>query len=88
MGAEDGAEAALGAVALDGGADGGDGRDHSNAREGGRDGLVSAPEKPDGKGAAVEPAALFAHGTEITRAPQMLLRAETHGAEKAEGRKG
>ncbi|RFC43386.1 MAG: hypothetical protein DUW69_002215 [Verrucomicrobia bacterium] len=88
VGAEDGAEPAFGAVALDGAADLGDGRDYADAREGGRGGGGFAPKKPDGEGAAVEAAALLTHGAKITRAPQMLLRAETHGTAAREGEQG
>jgi hypothetical protein len=86
--AKHGAEAALGAVALDGGTDLGDGGDDADARQSGGSGRGFAPEKPNGKGTAVDATALFARGAKITRAPQMLLRAETHGeGKRLKGRK-
>jgi hypothetical protein len=36
------------------------------------------PQAPDGKGAAIDAAAVLPDGAEITLAPQVLLSAETH----------
>jgi len=86
--AENLAQAALGAVALDGAADGSNGGDHADAGEAGWTGLGVTPEKPDGEGAAVDPATLLPYGAKITRAPQMLLRAEAHEDAARAGERG
>lgn len=76
MVAEHLAEAAFGAVALDGVADGRNGGDDANAHEG----TVAAPRKiPEGKRRTLHTPALFPDSTKIARAAQMLLRAEAHG---------
>ncbi len=78
LGAEEFAEAAFGAIALHGGANGGGGGDDADAgirwRRAGR-----AEFPPDGEGAAVDAAALLAHGADVALAAQVLLSAEAHG---------
>ena len=76
------AEAALGAVAAHSVADGGGGRDDANARRAGWDGEIGggvAAFPPDGEGAAIQAAAVFADDADVALAAQVLLRAETHG---------
>jgi hypothetical protein len=90
---EDFPEAALGAIALDGGADSRGRGDHADARlvgfgwgqhfsrirdGSGGDGFPPAP--PKREGAAFNAAALFAHAPDIALTPQMLLGAEAHGS--------
>ena len=75
--AVEGAEAALGAVALDGAADGGPGSDDPHAGGSGG-GLGGAHPPGQEEGPAVEPAALLAHGAEIIVAPQALAGAQVH----------
>jgi hypothetical protein len=67
-----------------GGADLGDGRHHAEPGAAGGIGRGGAGEKPDREGPAVDSAALLAHGAKITRTPQMLLGAETHGPRLAQ----
>lgn len=79
--AEDFAETALGAVATDGVADGGGRSDHADARcvgIGDRQWDVAAL-PPQGEGATIHPASLFADDADVALAAQVLLRAETHG---------
>ena len=73
------AQAALGAVALDGVADGGSRGDDAETRR--RGGWRIAAEPGERECAAVEAAAVFADRAEIDLAAQMLLGAKTH-AEK------
>ena len=79
--AEDFAQTALGAIAADGVADGGGGGDHADARRvggGARErGVAALP--PQGEGATIHPASLFADDADVALAAHVLLRAETHG---------
>ena len=75
--AVDFAETALGAVAVDGIADGGPGGDHAHAGGGGG-GLGGTPPPGQEEGAAIEAAALLANGAEIVVAPQALPGAQVH----------
>src|SRR6478609_4012112 len=71
------AQAALGAVAVDGVADRGAGGDHTHAGRAGRfRGGTGAPRKQEG--AAVHAAALFADRAEFNHAPQALAGAQMH----------
>lgn len=70
------AEAAFGAVAVDGVADRGPGGDHADARGGGRPGGTLPPSKQ--KGPAINAAALFPHGAKVVIAPQALPGAQEH----------
>lgn len=96
------AEAALGAVAAGGATDGGGGGDHAHAGDGNRGrGIRSgwlrsggprswvALFPPEGEGAAVDAAALFADGADVAGPAQVLLGAEaqgSHGETRVENR--
>jgi hypothetical protein len=77
MFAVDFAEAALGAVAVDGVADGGTGGDHAHAGGGGGGFGGTRPPRQE-EGAAIEAAALLANGAEIVVAPQALPSPQVH----------
>jgi len=82
--AEDGPETALGAIAIDGGADRSDGGDHPDP-DGFRGRLVGGPDAaPEGEGATVQALAALAHGAKIGLPTQVLLRAEAHRRGPAE----
>jgi len=85
------AQTAFGAGPFDGAADRSGRGDDADATQvgrnrgmggGGRGLLRWPPTVPQGKTAAFEATAEFAHGLNIALAPQMLLGAETHGREK------
>jgi hypothetical protein len=89
MPAEKFAEAAFGAVAQDGVADGGGRSDEARAREVNRNGSGGGdgPGKPpDGESAGVVAAAFGTDGANVALAAEMLLRAETHGTAAVNGR--
>ncbi len=82
MSAKEFSEAALGAIAVDGVADGGRGSDHAGAWccEGcGGIGRRPGP-PPNGEGAGIDAAAFGADSTNFILAAKVLLRAKTHGA--------
>ena len=75
--AVDFAEAALGAVAVDGITDGGPGGDHADTGGGGG-GFGGAQPPGQEEGPAIEAAALLANGAEVVVAPQALPDAQVH----------
>jgi hypothetical protein len=64
-------------------ADRSDGGDNTNPADVAGGGFFVGPaQAPEGECAAVEAVTLLANGAEIALAPQVLLRAETHGKGK------
>lgn len=77
------AQAAFGAIAEDGVADGSGRSDDAEPGENRRRRVGRVPlQKPHRECAAIQPATVFTHSAKVALTPQVLLRAKTHGEGK------